>query len=185
LTDDTVGWQAGYTGNTISLGVTSWTTNQIVLSGFGGEYGSGNLSLNVGDTFTIGVLNPQTGLGPAIYTSIVQAPLSISSVSAIHGKHTQTITITGSGFGTNNPYDGDSDYIDFKDDTVGWQAGYQGNTITLGVTSWTPDQIVLSGFGGEYGSGNFSLNTGDTFTLGVLNPQTELGPATYTNTVAQ
>ena len=51
-----------------------------------------------------------------------------------------------------------------------WQAGYCGhkgcNSVTVGYVSWTPTQIVVSGFGSQYG-GNWIANPGDAFCVDV------------------
>jgi hypothetical protein len=83
----------------------------------------------------------------------------ITSFSAISTQQTQTIAITGSGFGTQGPYAGNSLYIEFFDFTAGWAAGYSGpcynghvyyggtcsDAVNLVVQSWTDSKIVLGG----------------------------------------
>jgi hypothetical protein len=113
----------------------------------------------------------------------------ITYVSPIAALETQTITISGSGFGTNAPYIGDSDYIVFTDVTAGgWEAGYNHglfnshNGTTLDITSWTDTSIVIAGFAGTY---NYNpLNNGDVIDIQVWNPQTGAGPSSYDVTVA-
>ncbi|HTV43320.1 MAG TPA: choice-of-anchor tandem repeat GloVer-containing protein [Candidatus Sulfotelmatobacter sp.] len=116
---------------------------------------------------------------------LISSPILINSVSPILPEQTQTITISGSGFGTQSPYNGDSDYLYILDNTGLWQAGYlpAGNDVTLNVTSWTANQIVISGFTGYYGFGYWTLEPGDNLTIAVWNPQTGVGPATYSVTV--
>jgi hypothetical protein len=109
----------------------------------------------------------------------------ISKVSRISTQQFQTITITGSGFGTQDPYTGDSDFISLLDNTGGWQAGYEGcllgfcttDTVTLIVHQWTDTKITLGGFSGAYGTDGFTLNLGDSEQVSVFNPQTSAGPA--------
>jgi hypothetical protein len=110
---------------------------------------------------------------------------TITSVSAVTATQTQTISITGTGFGTKAAYNGDSSYIYFNDDTTAtsWQAGYTGNGTTMNITSWTDTQIVIAGFGGDYGMGVGYLSTGDTFLIGVFNAQTGTASAACTNGV--
>ena len=59
----------------------------------------------------------------------------ITHVSRISTQQFQTIVITGSGFGTDAPYTGDSAYISLLDQTTppAWQAGYTpfNDTVTL------------------------------------------------------
>jgi hypothetical protein len=119
---------------------------------------------------------------------LAQTP-TITSVSKISTAQFQTITIKGSGFGTQAPYTGDSPYIALLDTTASpeWQAGYSGynDTVTLIVNSWTKDKIVLGGFSGAWGEAgyDYTLNIGDSEQISVWNPQSGNGPATITATV--
>jgi hypothetical protein len=109
----------------------------------------------------------------------------ISKVSRISTQQFQTITIMGSGFGTQDPYTGDSDFISLLDTTKGWQAGYEGcllgfcttDTVTLIVHQWTDTKITLGGFSGAFGTDGFTLSQGDNEQVSVFNPQTSAGPA--------
>jgi len=113
---------------------------------------------------------------------------TIKSVSTISTEQYQTITIKGSGFGTQAPYTGDSDYISLLDETADphWQAGYSGydDTVTLIVNSWTNSKIVLGGFSGQWGEFNYVLNLGDSVQVEIWNAQTGAGPATAYATVS-
>ena len=94
----------------------------------------------------------------------------IQSVSGVIASKTQTITITGTNFGTHRPYKGkDQPIIAFADNTAGWQAGYSpaGDTIKLSVSQWTNTQIVISGFAGKYRPPKNVLNDGDSVTVEV------------------
>lgn len=71
ITDNTGNWNAGYHENLVTLNVASWSDNQISISGFSGSYGSGSWTLHYGDTIYVYVWNPQTGKGPATYTTTV------------------------------------------------------------------------------------------------------------------
>jgi hypothetical protein len=94
---------------------------------------------------------------------------SITKISTVYDEQFQTITITGTGFGTfSTPFTGTSLYIDFEDLSAlpGWSAGYSGysDTIPLIVDSWSDTSIVLGGFGGGAGgdgSNNYVLKVGD------------------------
>jgi len=182
--EDTTGtpWYAGKTGNGITLGVSSWTDSQIVLTGFAGNYGTTHC-IRPGDHLTVTVWNAQTGTGTASYAVVAgggtdNCPTEITSVSAILPQQTQTITIMGEGFGTQAAYTGDSSYIELSDTTRSWNAGHTGNGITLGVSSWTDSQIVLSGFSGSFGP-NHCIQPGDHLSVSVWNVQTGGGPAVY------
>lgn len=123
-------------------------------------------------------------------TASAQTP-KITSVSKIAAQKFQTITIKGSGFGTQDAYTGDSDFISLLDTTASWEGGYEGcllgfcttDTVTLVVNEWTNTKITLGGFSGEYGSQNFILTVGDNEQISIFNPQTSAGPATVNITV--
>lgn len=104
----------------------------------------------------------------------------ITSVSQILAQGIQTITIKGTGFGTLEPYNGDSPYIWIRNETRGWNAGWTGNSpidyVTLGVSSWTDNQIILSGFTGSYGSSGWVHMNNDLITVSLWNPQRGRGP---------
>ena len=179
------GWDAGHAGAAVTLAVSSWTNTQIVLSGFSGSYGSHGWCISPGDQLSIRVWNAQTGNGPAAYPITVSSgtntcALAISSVSSILPQQTQTITISGSDFGTQAPYTGDSNYIELIDTSAGgWDAGHSGAAVTLAVSSWTNSQIVLSGFGSAYGTHSWCISPGDQLSVKVWNAQTGYGPAIY------
>ena len=117
----------------------------------------------------------------------------ITSVSSITTQQFQTITILGSGFGTHGPYTGDSPYISFSDFNRVWQAGYTGyywgyyvyDAIYLIVGSWNDTKIVLDGFSGSWGWGNWTLANGDLIGIDVWNPQSGQGPASFNTAVGK
>ncbi len=110
----------------------------------------------------------------------------ISGVTAILPQQTQTITITGSGFGTQAAYNGDSTFIEITDTTRNWNAGLSNSTgsetVTLNVTSWTDTKIVVAGFTGAYGPSTYSISNGDAMKVKVWNAQTQTGPASFSLT---
>jgi hypothetical protein len=126
----------------------------------------------------------------AVAPGLAQSPV-ITSISPITTQQFQTIVISGSGFGTQNPYTGVSDYISLLDTTKGWQAGYEGcllgfcttDTVTLVVNSWTDTKITLGGFSGAWGTDGYTLSVGDSEQVSVFNPQTSAGPGQMTVTV--
>jgi len=176
-------WFAGHTGNGVTLGVSSWTDSQIVLAGFSGSYGT-NHCIRPGDHLSVSIWNAQTGNGPATYSVVAgggtdNCPTEITSVSPILPQQTQTITITGQGFGTQSPYTGDSNYIELVDSTGTWFAGQPGNMVGLAISSWNDTQIVITGLPGAYGTNNWCISPGDQLYVKVWNAQTAVGPATY------
>jgi uncharacterized protein (TIGR03437 family) len=112
------------------------------------------------------------------------APL-IGSVSAVLPQQTQPITISGSGFGTQPSYTGNSNFIEVTDVTGAWSAGYGGDWINLAVSSWSDSQISLSGFQGLYGSNGWTVRSGDKLLIEIWNAQTGNGPAVCSLTVGQ
>ncbi|MCL5054833.1 MAG: hypothetical protein M1169_02650 [Firmicutes bacterium] len=102
--------------------------------------------------------------------------LQITSISPVSAAQTQQITIGGYGFGTHQPFSGDSRVFQFSDITSGWNAGNDrwccgGDWITVNVTKWTDHEIDMSGFGGSYGGG-WSLHPGDLIRVEAWNAQT-------------
>ncbi|MCL4498605.1 MAG: IPT/TIG domain-containing protein [Deltaproteobacteria bacterium] len=56
--DVTRGWNAGWSGNFVTINVSSWTNSEIVINGFTGSYGGG-WSFEPGDQVEVMVWNPQ------------------------------------------------------------------------------------------------------------------------------
>jgi translation initiation factor IF-1 len=178
-------WNAGHGSSAVTLAVSSWTNTQIVLSGLSGAYGTNGWCISPGDQLSVKVWNAQSGHGPAVYPIVASSgtntcTVAITSVSAILPQQTQTITINGTGFGTQSAYTGDSKYIELADTTAhGWNAGHSGAAVTLAVSSWTDTQIVLTGLSGSYGTHGWCISPGDQLSVKVWNAQTGLGPAVY------
>jgi len=123
-------------------------------------------------------------LAAGVSSATAQTP-TITSISKVTAQRFQTITITGTGFGTMQPYNGDSNFLAFNDGTAGWQAGYapDGNAEGLIVNSWTDTQIVLGGFSGNFGE-QFLPDVKDKIWISVWNPQSGVGPSVKRGTVA-
>ncbi|MGO9750197.1 MAG: beta strand repeat-containing protein [Solirubrobacteraceae bacterium] len=147
-----------------------------------------------------GTSTPATSAQTAVVTALPPAcQPTITSVSPISPTANQTITITGSCFGSQQPYDGDSRYIQVTDLTKNWAAGYcdpslnppgscvplssPSDAVGLNVVTWTDTQIQIAGFTVSYGQYNWTLDPGDQIQIQVWNPQTQAGPAVYTTTV--
>lgn len=109
--------------------------------------------------------------------------IRIAKVSSIKAKQHQTIDISGRGFGTMKPYNGDSAYLEIVDTTGGWSAGYTDDPVWLNVTSWSNNKIVIAGFTGDYGKSGWILKKGDNLEISVWNAQHGNGPATRRATV--
>ncbi len=160
---------SGYTATANKRGTIQFDTPS------GGQINA--LGLNFNPTLNFSSLPPE-GIG----SPTAAGSPTISSVTAILPQQTQTITITGTGFGTQAAYNGDSSFIEITDTTANWNAGFGNstgaNTVTLNVTSWTDTKIVIAGFTGDYGRG-YTLTNGDKLEVKVWNVQTQTGPAIY------
>jgi hypothetical protein len=101
----------------------------------------------------------------------------ITSVSKITTAEHQTITITGTGFGTHSAYTGTTKFISLYDSTKKWEAGFSPDldTVTLIVNSWTNTKIVLGGFAGKWGTQNFTLAVGNKEDVKIWNAQSSGG----------
>lgn len=134
------------------------------------------------------VIGAASGTPGGVQPPVANGTPQITSVSNVSNQQSQTITITGYGFGTMTPYSGDSDYLRVSDVTKSWNAGWTKDPgtdkVTLLVKSWTDDAIVIGGFAGAYGSDPNSMGAGDQLEFQVWNPQTNVGPSEYYTFVA-
>ena len=102
----------------------------------------------------------------------------ITSVSPIYAEQIQRIVVKGNNFGSQIGFSGDSPVIQISDLTRGWNAGTDrwpglggGDWTTINVTKWTNSEIVVSGFGGDYGQLGWVLRNGDKIEIDVWNAQ--------------
>jgi DNA-binding winged helix-turn-helix (wHTH) protein len=114
----------------------------------------------------------------------------ITSVTSISPALRQRVVVRGRGFGLHVPYArSDSPYFAVRDETANWAAGRliprNWDEVMVDVESWTDDQIVVSGFSGDYGKGSWKLNVGDDVEVAVWNPQSGMGPARYHTRVVE
>ncbi|MFZ0479542.1 MAG: winged helix-turn-helix domain-containing protein [Terriglobales bacterium] len=136
------------------------------------------------------------GTNPAVATESIIGPASaddskpeISFVTPILPQARQRIVIQGRGFGIHVPYaHTDSPYLAIRDDTAHWAAGrlvpHNWDEVMLDVESWKDDEIVISGFSGDYGKNGWKLTEGDELEIAIWNPQNGVGPARYRVSVA-
>ena len=77
----------------------------------------------------------------------------------------------------------DSPYLAIRDETVHWAAGrlmpHNWDEVMLDVESWNDNQIVITGFSGDYGKKGWKLAEGDELEIAIWNPQNGAGPALY------
>jgi hypothetical protein len=151
-------------------------------------------------TSTVGysaVFAPETSGGSTTSALVGCSPTRITSVSTVIASGTQTIVISGCGFGSdpetvNNTYanDGSIDTVEsqvtpsiaivdgYTTNGWTWEAGFAVNpstpdTIGINIQSWNSTRIVIDGFGSLLGTGSqqeFNINAGDTITFLVGGP---------------
>jgi len=116
--------------------------------------------------------------GPTAQTSgsRTAARPAITSVSAIRPTGKQTIVISGSGFGSQDPFNGYTRYLRLTDVTqANWIAGWAPENSSLSaqapiyVTKWTDNEITIEGFP-RYG-GKWVFKPGDVVRIEVANTQ--------------
>ena len=79
FTDVTQNWNAGYSGDGVTVSVTEWTDTKIVITGFTGSYGSGTWVLKAGDSIQITIWNAQLGGNGDFVTLHVTVQENVSS----------------------------------------------------------------------------------------------------------
>ncbi len=164
--------------------ILTWTKTSITLSGVTGSAGD-SISLIITNDSS-GSIATSGGNFPGKHPKIKSATLS-GSGQTLH------MVITGSGFGRapqGVPGNTVIPYFQFLDWRAvnSFSAGYTGqgytDTVTLNYASWSDTQIVIDGFGGQYGQDGYSIASGDPFIItlfappGIIPGQT--GPQTST-----
>lgn len=171
------------------INVTAWSDTTITVTG---------IAVAKADALRIAVYNQTVGNVGAKgrHVSHSEGTPHIGSISRSGSGQSLTLTITGSGFGAAPPQVGqntDSPFFVFTDynatapgtDGFPWNAGFCGandcNGVTIGYVSWTDTQIVVSGFGSEYGN-NWVVNPRDAFCVGIW-PSTSTSNGTTGGTI--
>jgi hypothetical protein len=158
------------------INVTAWSDTSVTVTG---------LALAKHDALRIAIYNQTIGNVGAWggNVSFTKGMPHIGTIVPSGSGQNLTLTINGSGFGdapdvigqnTNSPFFVFTDYNAMAPGTDGfpWNAGFCGqndcNGVTIGYVSWTDTQIVVSGFGSEYGgSSNWEVNPKDAFCVGI------------------
>jgi hypothetical protein len=160
-----------------SINVTAWSDTSVTVTG---------IAANEGDGLRIALYNQTAGNVDAWGGHVGQRVDGVPRIMAIATSGSGaglTVTITGSGFGdapeglvgqnTDSPY---FVFTDWNADAPGtdgfpWNAGFCGandcDGVTISYQSWTDTEIVVSGFGSQYGNGNWTVNPRDAFCVGV------------------
>jgi hypothetical protein len=158
-----------------TINVTAWNDNAITISG---------VSAKSKESLIIDVYNDTLGNAGARGQSATGHTLGphITAISAQGSGQSLQVTIAGSGFGpapaqvgqnTNSPYLMVTDFNNATTGTGGapWHAGFCGaqqcDGVTMGYVSWSDTQIVMSGFGPDYGQSDWLVNSGDAYCVTV------------------
>src|SRR6478736_530358 len=178
------GWCAGYPGCAANLQYTSWTDTKIVIDGFGSEYG-GVKTLSAGDQVQIYVKGSSGENVTWTGTFVPKAPPSLNpggptpqvcTVNFSQVGQNLRVVVEGAGFGTaprTLPAVTQLSQFQIADVTAGnWCAGYPGCAANLQYSVWTDSEIVIDGFGAEYG-GAHQVQENDSMSIFVRNPTTE------------
>lgn len=165
----------GYTGDANLLTFLYWSDSTIAVSGFGGQ---------PGDAVVISLWNSisQAGVTWGGNVPTTATTPQITSVQLSGTGQDLQIVVQGSGFGpapSTLPAAGsfaDLNYFRFWDfrshcGAVSslFEAGFGSDSVTLGYQSWSDSQIVISGFGGTYGQGCATYQSGDPVAIAVWN----------------
>lgn len=167
----------GYSGDANALTYEFWSDSSITVSGFGGQ---------PGDAIVVALWNASLQLGATWGGNVpggTSTPI-VTSVQLVGTGQNLQITVNGSGFGSAPvlmPYSGDLNYFDFGDfrtpceGSALFSAGFARwgiqtpDAVALNYESWSDTQIVISGFGGGYGSGCATYQAGDPVAISVWN----------------
>jgi hypothetical protein len=150
--------------------ILTWTDTSITLSDVTGEKAD-SISLVITND-TLNSIATAGGNFPGKHPTIKNVTFSGNGKNLV-------MTITGSGFGSapsGVPGSTDIPYFQFLDWRAvdGYSAGYVGqgytDTLTLNYASWSNTQIVINGFGSEYGDDGWTAKRGDPYIITVFEP---------------
>ena len=170
----------GYGNDVNHLTYALWTANEVQVKGAG---------LAPGDGVFVALENAVTGAGASWGGNVPGAPTGTPVVTTVGASSlgqlsSLRIAVVGHGFGASPvslPFVGDLDQFYLSDPeahcggasalTAG--GSYFGtrapDAVTLHFVLWTDTKIVVSGFGGAYGTGCSNVQLGDAFAVGVWN----------------
>jgi len=87
------------------------------------------------------------------------------------------MTLDGSGFGTaphSMPFSGNTANFLFTNNTKGWNAGFNGDAVSLNYQAWSDTHIQIGGFAANYGQNDWTVMPGDRVTISVWNTSSNL-----------
>lgn len=183
--------EAGYTGDDFPLTYHSWSSSQIVISGY--------KVAAPGDAIELAVWNPQAksqqdaavwgGNVPPVRPGTPQ----ISSVTFGGSGKNLHFTIQGRDFGKSPPGvpgAGDTSFFEIGDYayhapevqfSIFFRAGYRSNSVVNSITllydSWSNNRIEIGGFGGTYGLNGMVVRRGDPISIELWNTTNHLATA--------
>ena len=64
---DVAGFNAGYTGDTVTAHVSEWTNDEIVINGLAGGYGLNGWIISPGNSLLFAITNPQSGVASGVF----------------------------------------------------------------------------------------------------------------------
>lgn len=172
LFDDSLHFQAGYSGNPVALAYLLWTDNRIVID---------DVPAMPGDSITINLWNPVTRVGAAWGGNVPPTGGStprIESVAFIGDR----VRITGTGFGPPPqpvPFASNMGYVVITDGayhrwgngrSVAFIVGQVFSPTKLAFTEWTSSVIEIGGFAGP-SPADMKILPGDPVTVELWNPR--------------
>ncbi|MBV8800808.1 MAG: hypothetical protein JO208_13500 [Alphaproteobacteria bacterium] len=161
------------------INVTGWSDTAITVTG---------IAVGKGDSMRVGVYNQTLGTVDTWGGPVIAQEKNTPVIAKIErsGKGADlTLTISGSSFGPTPAGIGNNFespffvFTSYNRDLPGsdgfpWNAGYCGandcNGVTVNISSWTDTQIVMNGFGTNYGN-DWVVNPRDAFCVGIWSSQ--------------
>lgn len=195
-------WSAGVYPDAVGIRLLSWNSTQITLGGFtpnlwGGPEVPGAYTIHVGDQIRFSVYGSNASGARHVQAIAISPPSGtfpeIQSFGPIRAQSNQSVSIVGSGFGSSPILVKTGTLGDFSDTEFNasspalniidltnhgphsWSAGFGMAGVGIGITTWRPSAINLSGFSLSLGldfnaSGTFNISVGDSIEIVVYGP---------------
>jgi len=199
--------EEGFSGDTFGLAYQSWSDTQIVAGGYSEHSSSHVAMPGDAVEIGIWNGSSQRGAAGFVWGGnlppVSAGTPQISTVLFSGDGANLNIAILGSGFGSSPPanvpaFSASSSYIGFTSNlrlgdyagrfpqataSVDFRAGFQNpangvtDPVSIQYISWSDSQIVLGGFGSEYGSNSLTVQSGDPVTITVWSTSSGLATA--------
>jgi len=72
------------------------------------------------------------------------------------------------------PFSGNTANFLFTNNTKGWNAGFNGDAVSLNYQAWSDTHIQIGGFAANYGQNDWTVMPGDRVTISVWNTSSNL-----------